>query len=102
MPHHDRIETLVRGADGVLYEVSDDASKPIPAIMDDAFASDAKPSDRVMAGHSDHIAARVLIDPGDHASARVLIDPGDHEASRVLIDPGDHDASRVMIQPANA
>ena len=102
MPLDDRINTLVRGADGVLYEVSDDASKPISAVRDDAFASDATPSDRVMVGHSDHIAARVLIDPSDHASARVLIDPGDHEASRVLIDPGDHDASRVLIQPANA
>ncbi len=102
MPLDDRIDTLVRGADGVLYEVSDEASKPVPAIMDDAFASDAKPSDRGMAGPSDHIAARVMIDPGDHEASRVMIDPGDHASSRVMIDPGDHEASRVMIQPANA
>ena len=88
MPHSDRTDTLVRGADGVLYEVSDDGSKPIPAIMDDAIASDATPSDRVMAGHSDHLAARTMIDPGDYEAARIRIDPGDHAASRIRIDPG--------------
>ena len=76
MPHGERNGTLVRGADGVLYDVSDDASNPIPAIMDDSFASDAKPADRVMAGHSDHIAARIVIDPGDHEASRIVIDPG--------------------------
>ncbi len=114
MPHDNRHSTLVRGADGVLYEVSDDASKPVPTIPDEAPTSGTEPSDRVMAGHSDHIAARIMIDPGDHEASRIMIDPGDHEASRVMIDPGDHassrvmidpgdhEASRVMIQPANA
>ena len=111
MPHSDRIDTLVRGADGVLYEVSDAASKPVPAITDDAFAGDATPSERVVAGHSDHAAARIVIDPGDHeasrimieasdhAAARIVIDPGDFEAARIRIDPGDHAASRIQIDP---
>ena len=89
MPHDDRHSTLVRGADGVLYEVSNDASKPVPTIPDEAPTSGTEPSDRVMAGHSDHIAARIMIDPGDHEAFRIQIDPGDHASARVTIDAGE-------------
>ena len=100
MPHGERNGTLVRGADGVLYDVSARASDPIPAIPDEVSAGGTEPSERDLAGHSDHLAARVLIDPGDHAAASIRIDPGDHEASRIVIDPGDHAAARIQIDPS--
>ncbi len=89
MPHHDRHGALVRGADGVLYDVSARASDPIPAMPDEVSAGGTEPSDRVMAGHSDHIAARIMIDPGDHEASRIQIDPGDHASARVMIDAGE-------------
>ncbi len=90
MPHDDRHSTLVRGADGVLYDVSARASNPVPTVLDEVSASSTESAGRIAAGLSDHAAASIRIDPGDHAAASIRIDPGDHEASR------------VMIQPANA
>ncbi len=76
MPHHDRHRTLVRGADGVLYEVSDDASKPVPTILNEVPASSTESAGRIAAGLSDHATARIRIDPGDHAASRIRIDAG--------------------------
>ena len=89
MPLDDRINTLVRGADGVLYEVSDDASKPVPSTLDEVSASSTESAGRIAAGLSDHATACIRIDPGDHAAASIRIDPGDHAASRIRIDAGD-------------
>lgn len=80
MPHDNQHGTLVRGADGVLYDVSDHASKPIAAILEDASASDANSAGPITANFSDHAAARIVIEPGDHEASRIVIDPGDHAA----------------------
>ena len=99
MPHSDRIDTLVRGADGVLYEVSDDASKPVPTMLDEVSASSTESAGHIATGLSDHAAARIHIDPGDHAAARIRIEPGDYLAARTMVDPGDHAAARTHIDP---
>ena len=97
MPHDNRHSTLVRGADGVLYEVSDDASKPVPMILDEVSASSTESAGRIAAGLSDHAAARIRIDPGDHAAARIRIDPGDYAAASIRIEPGYHAAARPHV-----
>ena len=88
MPHDNRHSTLVRGADGVLYEVTDDASKPVPSILDEVSASSTESAAHIATGLSDYAAARIHIDPGDHEAARIHIDPGDHAAARIHIHPG--------------
>jgi len=101
MPHQSRDAALVRGADGILYEVSDRAAAPMSAMSIDEPAADAQSIDGRAVGLSDHAAARIQVDPGDHAAARIQIDPGDHAAARIQVDPGDLAASPTPIDPAN-
>ncbi len=106
-------EGLVRGADGVLYNVSPQTCEPVPEIRGDTLMAGAKGTGlgpcefadlaaaRQLVDPGDHLAARQLVDPGDHAAARQLVEPGDHVAARQLVDPGDHLAARQYVEPGD-
>ena len=95
MALNDQHATLVRGADGILYEVSGRTGEAFPAKRKEVSATGTKIVGPSQNGSSDHAASRIFIDPGDHAASRIFIDPGDHAASRIFIDPGDQFANRV-------
>ncbi len=96
--------TLVRGADGVLYEIS-------AASCQAVRATHASPQ-RVLpdvhgvhhAGHSDYTSARLTIDPSDdYASSRLTIEAdADYASSRLTIDPSDDYASSRLTIEADA
>ncbi len=92
-------EGLVRGADGVLYNVSPETCEPVPEIRGDTLMAGAKGTGLGPCEFADHAAARQLVDPGDHLAARQLVDPGDHAAARQLVEPGDHAAGRKYVEP---
>ena len=81
--------TLIRGADGVLYDVSARVCAPVPADQTEARNADTK------------VAGPNLIDLQNAAPAQQAADPDDHGASRYVIDPGDHDAARYVIDPGD-
>ena len=75
---------LIRGANGVLYSVSDSVAEPVPEMPRTAEAIVAAPTDHEI---SDHASARTPVDSGDGASARTHVDPGDAVSSRTHIEP---------------
>ena len=92
---------LVRGAAGVLYDVSPKTCEPVPENRGDTLIAGAKATGLGPSESADHAAARHVIEPGDHAAARMSIDPGDHAAGRFDIEPGDHVAARYFIEPGD-
>ncbi len=95
----DQLKGLVRGADGVLYNVSPETCETVPEIRADTLMAGAKGTGLGPCEFADHAAARQLVDPGDHLAARQLVDPGDHAAARQLVEPGDHAAGRKYVEP---
>ena len=87
------VGTLVRGADGHLYDVSASGGRPTQDPRRGSSPGDAQTGSLQAARSWDYAASRAVIDPGDHAASRAVIDPGDHAASRAVIDPGDHTAA---------
>ena len=69
--------TLVRGADGTLYEVSGGSSKPTPADREAVRTTDADAVNQDPLGISDYAASRPTIDPGDYVAPRPMVDPGE-------------------------
>jgi hypothetical protein len=84
-----KFATLVRGADGVLYEIS---AASVRAVEEGIHAVDL-PRDQVVAvrhaASTDYSSARLTIDPSDdYASSRLTIEAGDDYAtSRLTIEP---------------
>ena len=101
MSEINQTEGLVRGADGVLYNVSPETCEPVPEIRGDTLMAGAKGTGLGPCEFADHAAARQLVDPGDHLAARQLVDPGDHAAARQLVEPGDHVAARQLVEPGD-
>ena len=113
MAHDNCRGAPVRGADGVLYNVSVHACVPVLAKKVDARDTDTEilAHESIESWHrapaqqaakmDDHGANRYTVDPGDHGANRYTIDPGDHGANRYTIDPGDHGANRYTIDPGD-
>ena len=70
MALNDQHPTLIRGADGVLYEVSVRICEALSAKRNEVSATSSKMVDPSQTGSSDHAAARVFIDPGDQFASR--------------------------------
>ena len=59
---------LVRGADGVLYDVSGGTCEPVPAKGNEAPTAGTKVENQVFTGSSDYAASSPYVDPGDLAA----------------------------------
>ena len=86
----DQPDGFVRGADGVLYNVSPETCEPVPEFRGDTLMIGAKETGFGPSETADHAAAQQYSEPGDHAAARCFIDSGDQAAARGFIEPGDH------------
>ncbi len=86
----DQPDGLVRGADGVLYNVSPETCEPVPEIRGDTLMAGAKATGYGPSESAVHAAARPSVEPDDHVAGRFLVEPGDHVAGRFLVEPGDH------------
>ncbi len=74
-----QVATLVRGADGSLYVVSDDSCKVLKEEMEQSPEANPSAEMAEYAGADrDYAAARAYVDPGDSRSARAYVDPGDY------------------------
>ena len=81
--------TPVRGADGVLYNVSVRACAPVLGEETKARYADTEAFGQNLIGSRDSTPAQKMAAPDDHGAGRFVIDPGDHGAGRFVIDPGD-------------
>ena len=91
----------VRGADGILYNVSARACVPVLAEEIKARDTDTEFSGKKLTDSRNPAPARQSDGADDHGAGRFVIDPGDHGAGRFVIDPGDHGAGRFVIDPGD-
>ena len=99
----ERTTRLVRGPDGVLYDVTGGIcdARPGQAMAPPAFgrtpAAMGRHGSRVKdgvsartdSGNDDYASALPNVDPGDYASALPNVDPGDYASALPNVDPGD-------------
>ena len=94
---------LVRGPDGVLYDVSDgcEAVTQRRAPVFRHLSCQAKRRSGVVDTVSARTGAYEVADPGDYAAAIPAVDPGDYAAAIPAVDPGDYAATIPAVDPGD-
>ncbi len=82
MPAVTQTEGLVRGADGVLYNVSPETCEPVPEIRGDLQTDGTGGVRDTVDGSSEYAAGRMFVEPDDHAAGRKYVEPDDQVAVR--------------------
>ena len=88
--------TVVRGPDGLLYEVSPAATRLLGKLENGCGNPGPATAGLGLYGVSEHRSTRAMIECEDHASSRAMID--DSPAARAMIDCEDHTSTRAMIE----